>query len=81
MSRALEPYGIVRIANPHGVCTISHMDLTMVVLDRRTFKNARRCCEAGGDPTAMIAPQIAAYGKSIERPTGSARVEPGDHEK
>jgi hypothetical protein len=82
MSRLLENLtGLSAFANPYGVCTISHMDLTILVLDRRTFKNAGRCCEAGGDPTAMIAPQIAACGESIERPTGSARVEPGDHKK
>jgi hypothetical protein len=77
----LEPYGAVCIANPHGVCKIFHLDLTILVLDRSAFKNVNHCCEAGGDPPAMIAPQIAAYRKALKRPTGTARVEPGDHKK
>ena len=61
--QVLEPYGAIRIANRYGVWTISHLDLTILVLGWRAFKNVGRCWEAGGDPTAMIAPQIAAYGK------------------
>jgi hypothetical protein len=71
MSKCLERYGATRIANPNGVCKISHLDLTILVLVRSAFKNVNHCCEAGGDPTAMIAPQIAAQ-KSLK----GRRVQP-----
>jgi len=59
---------------------MSQLDLTILVLNWRAFKNIDRCWAAGGDPTAMIAPQIAAYEKPL-RPMGIVRIEPGDHEK